>query len=197
MTRAARGGRHAASRRPGLLLNRGRHGSPPAHATTLRIVLLPLVAVPVLLGVGTTAHAYWTAAGSGDGQVQVQTALVLPVTAASAATGALHPGATRDLGFSVANPNSYAVSLTTLTAAAVTSSDEAGCKGATYLLLSEPVTTALASGGYALSSPILVPAGDPATAGSLPGLVTLSTTAPNACQGVTFAVTLTFAGSQA
>lgn len=155
-------------------------------------------AAPAVLGLGGTAYAYWTAAaGSGDGRVGVQTALVLPVTSATPVDDALYPGATSDLGFSVANPNPYAVDLATLTAATVSSSDESGCKGRTYLLLSESVTTGLAAGGYMLPSPIWVPAGHLATAGSLPGLVTLSTTAPDACQGVTFTVALTFTGSQA
>ena len=197
MTRATRSGRHAASRRPGPPLRRGLHASPPARSTVLQLVVLPLLAAPVLLGVGTTAYAYWTAAGAGAGQVEVQTALVLRVTTASATTGALYPGATGDLGFSVANPNSYAVNLTRLTAATVSSSDETNCNGATYLLLPEPVATAFAAGGHVLGSPILVPAGSLAVAGSLPGLVTLSTTAPDACQGVTFAVALAFSGSQA
>lgn len=158
---------------------------------------MPLVAVPVLLLVGSTAYAYWTAAGVGDGQIGVRTAAPLSVTTTAAVPGELFPGATRDLGFSLANPNPYAVSLTTLTAATVTSSDEAGCPGATFLVLPEPVTTALASGGYQLVSPILVPAGHPATSGSVPDLVTLSAAAPDACQGVTFTVALAFSGSQA
>ena len=184
MARAARRGRHAAARRP-------------ARRPGLRAVLVPLVAVPALLGLGTTAHAYWSAAGAGAGQVGTQTAVPLALTAASAVSDALHPGATGDLAFSVANPNAYAVSLTTLTAATVTSSDGAGCPGATSLLLPGPVTTALAADGYQLPTPITVPAGHPATAASLPDLVTLSPTAPDACQGVTFTVTLAFSGSQA
>ena len=166
-------------------------------SSTLRIVLLPLVTVPALLAAGTTAYAYWSAGGAGASQIGTQTAVALSVTAAAVAPGELYPGATSDLGFSLANPNDYAVSLTTLTAAAATSDDEIGCPGATYLVLAEPVATALASDGYPLSSPILVPAGHPATPGTLPGLVTLSATAPDACQGVTFSVTLAFTGSQA
>lgn len=162
----------------------------------MRVVVLPLLAVPILLGTGTTAYAYWTAAGSGGSQVGVQTALALSLTGTSVVDGELHPGATSDLGFSLANPNAYGVSLTTLTAATVVSSDEAGCPGASFLLLPDPVTAALAATGYELPSPILVPAGSLAATGSVPGLVTLSAAAPDACQGVTFTVTLALTGSQ-
>lgn len=196
MTRAARGDRHAASRRPARLLSRGRRGPAGGPWTTLRVVVLPLLAVPVLLGAGTTAYAYWTAAGSGTGQAGVQTALALSLTGRSVVAGELHPGATRDLGFSLANPNAWAVRLTTLKAATVVSSDETGCPSATYLLLPETVKAALAGTGYELTSPILVPAGSLATTGSVPGLVTLSAAAPNACQGVTFTLTLALTGSQ-
>jgi hypothetical protein len=197
MTRAARGGRQAASRRPGRLLTRGCYGRAGGPRTTLRVVVLPLLVVPVLLGAGTTAYAYWTAAGSGAGQVGVQTALALSLTGTSVVAGELHPGATRDLGFSLANPNSWAVRLTTLTAATVASSDEAGCPSARYLLLPETVKAAFATNGYELTSPILVPAGSLAVTGSVPSLVTLSAAAPSACQGVTFTVTLALTGSQA
>jgi hypothetical protein len=148
--------------------------------------------VPVLLGAGTTAYAYWSAAGEGQGQVGVGTALALPVTTGSV-SGPLHPGATGNLHFSVANPNTYAVGLTALTAATVVSSHEAVCPGATHLLVAESVS----SGGHQISpSPLLVPAKSAATAGSLLGVVTLSADAPDACQGVTFTVTLAFTGYQ-
>ncbi|MCW2714579.1 MAG: hypothetical protein JWN88_1626 [Frankiales bacterium] len=196
MTTAARGGRHAAPRRPGPLQGRGRHGR-PGRSRPVRILLLPLVGAPVLLALGTTAHAYWSTPGSGEGQAGAGTSATLPVTASSPATASLYPGATSDLSFSVANPNPYAVSLTKLTAATVSSSYEAGCPGATSLLLAEPVRTAIASGGYQLPNPVLVPAGHPGTVGSIPALVTLSAQAPDACQGVSFTVTLDFSGSQA
>jgi hypothetical protein len=193
MTRTENRGRHAAARRPG----HGEHARPGAAPAALRIALLPLVGVPVLLGAGATAYAYWTAMGTGVGHVATATAETLAVTAIAAGPGALHPGATSDLTFALSNPNGYAVSLTTLSAATVTSSDETGCPGATFLVLPGTVTAALASGGYQLLSPILVPARNAATAASLPDLVTLSESAPDACQGVTFTVTLAFDGSQA
>jgi hypothetical protein len=158
---------------------------------------VPLIAAPVLFGAGATAYAYWTAAGSGVGQVPTATAETLAVTAVAPGPGVLHPGATSDLTFSLSNPNGYDVSLTTLTAATLTSNNEAGCPGATFLVLPTTVTTAIASGGYQLLTPIQVPARNAATPATLPDLVTLSESAPDACQGVTFTVTLAFDGSQA
>ena len=153
--------------------------------------------MPALLALGTTAYAYWTAAGVGDGEVGVQTAAPLTLTGDSAVTGQLYPGATSDVAFSVANTNAYAVTLTTLVAATITSSDELGCPGATYLVLAEPVRSALVSGSAPLPEPIPVPADSVATAASVPGLVVLAMAAPDACQGVTFTLALELAGSQA
>jgi hypothetical protein len=158
--------------------------------------VLAVALAPVVLGAGTAAHAYWTASGAGSAQVGSTTASVLVVTASAVPTDLLHPGMTGDLRFSVANPNAYAVRLTTLTGATVTSSQEGACPGS-HLVLAGEATSALASGGYELTSPLLVPPGEPATTAVLAGMVTLSTQAADACQGVLFTVSLTFSGTQA
>jgi hypothetical protein len=162
----------------------------------MRAALLGVVAVPVLVSAGT-AYAHWTTSGVGSGEAATGTGVTLSVTAPGAVSEQLYPGAHGDLDFVVANPSSSAVRLTTLTSATVISSHEPGCPGATSLLLAQAVNEALAMGSYALPDDIVVPAGSVASAASLEDLVTLSASAPDACQGASFAVTLTFTGTRA
>jgi hypothetical protein len=156
---------------------------------------VPLALAPVVLLAGSAAHAWWTSTGSGSAQVGAATAAPLVVTASTVPSGLLHPGASTDLRFALTNPNAYTVELTTLTAVTVTSSKQSSCPG-THLVLPAAVVTALAGSGYPLPDAVVVPPG-PATASVLADLVTLSASAPDACQGVQFTVSLTFSGAQA
>lgn len=160
-----------------------------------RARLLVLAIVPILLA-GGTAHAYWSATGSGSAEVKAATAAALGVTPAASPLGGLFPGKTGDLSLVVSNSNGYPVTLTKLTAASATSNDETGCPGGTYITFPPEITTALAAGGYVLPVPISVPAGSTATAATVARLVTMTTSAPNACQGRTFTITLSFSGAQ-
>ncbi|MCW2545443.1 MAG: hypothetical protein JWM40_2995 [Frankiales bacterium] len=196
MTGAARRGRHAAPRRPGRLLGKGRPGWRGTSLAMMRGALLVVVGAPVLVSAGT-AYAHWTSSGVGSAEAATAIGVTLSVTASPAEPAQLYPGAHGDIAFVVANPTSSAVRLTALTAATVISSHEAGCPGATSLLLDQAVSEALAVGSYALPDDIVVPAGSVASAASMEDLVTLSASAPDACQGASFAVTLTFTGMRA
>lgn len=155
---------------------------------------------PVLvLAVGTaggTAYAYWSAEGAGTATVKSTTAQPLVVAARAAVAADLYPGRTVGLGFTLSNPNIYPVELTTLTGLAITSDDEVSCPGGTYLSVPPEVTTGLSAGGYVLPTPIPVAAEASGTAAELAGLVTMSTSAPDGCQGRTFTVELAFSGTQ-
>lgn len=170
--------------------------STPAPA---RRRLGPALLVALLL-TGTlttgTAYAFWAATASGAATAQSASAVALGVSATSTPTASLYPGRTEDLAVRLSNPNPYPVSLTTLTAASVSSSDPVACP-ATSITLPAAVTTALLTGGYTLPTPLGVPAGATGTAASLSGFLTMATTAPDGCQGRTFTVTLAFSGSQA
>lgn len=158
--------------------------------------LLVFAVVPILIASSGTAFAYWSSVGTGAADIQAGTAAPLGVSSSALPVADLFPGKTSDLGIVVSNSNPYPVSLTTLTAISVTSSDEASCSGSTYISLPTAVTTGMSGGGYVLPTAISVPAGSTSTAATLTGLITMTTSAPDGCQGKTFTVSLSFTGSQ-
>lgn len=171
----------------------GRHRRPTGgRARRVRVVGALVLAS---LSLGGAAWAYWSATGSGSGTIKATSAQTLTVSALATPVADLYPGKTSDLGFTIANPNGYPVSLTKLTAISVTSSDTVGCPSAN-VTPTTAVQTAVAAGGYTLVPPISVAAGASAASASVSNLVTMSTAAPDGCQGKTFSVSLTFTGSQ-
>jgi hypothetical protein len=148
-------------------------------------VIIGLALASVVLGAGIV-FATWTALGSGSGNDQAVTAQTLTVTAASSPTADLFPGGSGALQFTLANANPYAVTFTSVTYGSVTSSDPVDCPASN-------VTTA-ASGS--LSSSIPVTAHATSMSASISAALTMASSAPNGCQGVTFTVPVTLTGSQ-
>lgn len=149
--------------------------------------IITAIAAAVVMGSSGVAAGLWSATGSGAGSLKAATAQALTVTAAAAPIGDLYPGASGTLQFTVANPNPYAVTLTSIAYGATTSSNEANC----------PASNLTPAAGGALGTPITVPANGTSAAVSVPGALTLAATAPDACQGVTFTTAVTLAGIQA
>jgi len=130
------------------------------------------------------AFALWSANGVGTSSAKALTAQSLTVTAATA-TADLYPGFTLgDVAFSVNNPNPYPVTVTAMTPGTVISSSPVNCPASN-------VTVASATG---LS--IAVPANSSANNQTIANVVTMLSTAPDLCQGVTFTINLTLTGSQ-
>lgn len=160
----------------------------------LRSAIAVGVALALVTGTGV-AYAYWAASGTGTATTGSATAAPLGVAAVASPTSTLYPGKTEDLGLVLSNTNAYPVSLTTLTAATVTSSDPVACPAASITLPLE-VTAAFATGGYVLPTPVAVPAKSTATPATLTGFITMAPTAGDGCQSKTFTVSLSFSGSQ-
>jgi hypothetical protein len=130
------------------------------------------------------AFALWSANGVGTSSAKALTAQSLTVTAATA-TADLYPGFTLgDIFFSVNNPNPYPVTITSMTPGTVTSSSPTLCPATN-------VTVASASG---LNIPVA--ANSTASGQAIANVVTMASTAPDGCQGVTFTINLTLTGSQ-
>ena len=126
------------------------------------------------------AVALWSAGGTGDGAAQARSAVNLEV-AAGTTTPDLYPGATGNVVFAVTNPNPYAVSVTSATLTSVTGTTD--CPGTNFTLNGSTVTaTTIAAGGTATVT---------ATGG-----ITMNSSAGDACQGVTVAVTGSLSGTQ-
>ena len=133
---------------------------------------------------GGAAWALWSASGTGAGRATALTAQSITATAVTG-TASLYPGATDgDLYFTLTNPNPYPVTFDTMTAGAITSSNPGAC----------PASNVSATGATGLSLP--VGANATSAAQSIANVVSMQSTAPDGCQGVTFTIALTLTGSQ-
>jgi hypothetical protein len=143
---------------------------------------LPLV---IIVGAGI-GYANWNQTGSGSGSAKAVSALASTVGGGSGAAD-LYPGGSGTLYFTLTNPNPYAVTFTSLTAAGAVTSDKTNC-GAVDLTVN---TLSLPAGG------VRVPANTTSTpqAVSVAAAVTMPITADNACQGATFTVPVTVTGA--
>jgi hypothetical protein len=130
------------------------------------------------------AFALWSANGVGTGSAKALTAQSLTVSAATA-TADLYPGFTLgDVFFSVNNPNPYPVTITAMTPGTITSSSPTLC----------PATNITVGSATGLNIPVA--ANSTASGQSIANVVTMLSTAPDGCQGVTFTIGLTLTGSQ-
>lgn len=142
-----------------------------------------VIALTVMLTAGV-AVALWTANGSGSGNARALTAQTVTVTATTGAAD-LYPGFTGgDVHFTLTNPNPYPVTFDTMTAGAITSSNPGAC----------PASNVSATGASGLS--LAVGANATSAAQSIANVVSMQSSAPDGCQGVTFTVALTLTGSQ-
>ena len=141
------------------------------------------IAITVMLTAGV-AVALWTANGTGSGNARALTAQTITVNATTG-TADLYPGFNGgDVHFTLTNPNPYAVTFDSMTPGAITSSNPGAC----------PASNVTASSAAGLSLPV----GANATSGaqSIANVVSMGSTAPDGCQGVTFTIALTLTGSQ-
>jgi len=132
----------------------------------------------------SVAFAAWTATGSGHGYAKASSASALTTIDASALTSAqLYPGATGDVKVTVANPNPYAVRLTSIAGnGAITSDKGAACDASTG------VTFPTQTGTFD------VPANGQSTF-TLTGAVAMSNASDSSCQGAVFSIPLTLSGA--
>jgi len=148
-----------------------------------RRVLRSTAAFVVIAGAfvgATAASAYFTSAGAGSGQAGVGTLSVTVSATTGTPSTPLIPGATGDVALQVVNPNSFAVTLKTVTGNGTITADAGhpACSptGVTYTDQS------------ALS--INVPANS-TTPVALAGAASMSTLSASGCQGATFTIPVT------
>jgi hypothetical protein len=160
-------------------------------------ILLLGAAVALVIGLSSgVAFAYFTATGSGTGHGTTGSTQAITVTALTSpgADSNLYPGGPGvAVHFTVNNPNSYPVSFTGWSAAALSGVTPAGSNTCT----TSDFQIAASSGAF---GPLLtVPANTPSASGvsaTATGVVQLKSTAENGCQGATVFVTLTLTGGQ-
>jgi hypothetical protein len=151
-------------------------------------------AVTVLvLGVVGFVYAAWTSSGSGSGYAQAGTAQSLTTSdvSGSAFTHNLYPGTSGDLNIKINNPNSYPVTVTSITSNGVIQADgthqTAGCGTAT-----DASTTGVTFPNPGTQSISVAPSGSTTT--TLTNKVSMSNASDNACQGATFTIPVSISG---
>jgi hypothetical protein len=145
---------------------------------------ISVAVVGALVTGGGIAAAMWSGSGSGAGQAKALSSQSVSVTAATG-TADLYPGNVNgDVFFTLNNTNPFGINFTSMTPGTITTSS-AGCPASN-------ISVAAATGLN-----ILVPANTVTTSTlSIPDVVSMSTGAPDACQGVTFTINLTLSGQQ-
>jgi hypothetical protein len=142
-------------------------------------------------GVAGAAYASWTASGNGFGAAQADTAKDLVVTGTSADQTPLFPGGTGDAVITIANPNRYAVDITSvkwnLSDGVQTTS--AGTCGNNGVYFGDYGTSATGNGGLISGLDLKVGAGATETF-TLSNAVKMLDSVGDECQGATFSMKL-------
>jgi hypothetical protein len=153
-------------------------------------LFIGIAAATTAVGIGTgAAYAAWSTSGTGSGAGAATVAdslIVTPVTPTGAGAS-LYPGGPAGPVFvTIQNPNPYAVTVTGLTWGSATSTVTASC----------PSTNISVDANAPTSASIAIPANSTVTDQQINGVLDLSHSAPNGCQGVAFDVSLTVSGTQ-
>jgi hypothetical protein len=147
-------------------------------------LLVALVGVAVLV-LGGIAYALWNATGEGTGRATARTAIDIDVVARSGAAD-LYPGFTEgDIFFTLDNDNPYPVNFDEFTVNEITSSDPTNC----------PASLLDVDDSVAIDIDLAASTVSPVDS-EIADVVTLSSAAGDACQGVEFTIDLTLSGSQ-
>jgi hypothetical protein len=146
-------------------------------------LIMPAAGLVAGLSAGT-AYAYFTASGNGTGRASTGTMQAATIAAATATPGAaLLPGGTGDVTLKVTNPNSYAVTLVSVTGTAGTITADSGHPGCTTTGVTFTDQTGLSTA---------IP-GNGTTTVDLPGAAAMSAASSAGCQGATFSIPVTIA----
>jgi septal ring-binding cell division protein DamX len=151
-------------------------------------------AVTVLvLGVVGFAFAAWTSSGSGSGYAQAGTAQALTTSdlSGSSFTNKLYPGTNGDVNIKINNPNSYPVTVTSITGNGTIQADgthqTAGCGTS-----SDASTTGVTFANQTGQS--ISVAANSNTTTTLNNVASMSNASVDACQGATFTIPVSVSG---
>lgn len=127
------------------------------------------------------AWAYWSSSGTGSGAATAGTAAQVTFANGTPSSN-LFPGGTADVAVLVANPNSYAVLITGLSAGTITSNNSTCTANGTGVSFNVPSSYP--------SSTYRVPANATSFPIHIAGGASMSVTSDNTCQGKTFTIPL-------
>jgi hypothetical protein len=141
--------------------------------------------------VGGVAFALWTSTANGSGGAKAITAVTVTVNAVTGSAD-LYPGGPAGIvSFTLTNSNPYAITFDKLTAASVTAVT-GGIGGSPACATTDLSVSTLPITGLSLT----VGANTTSATRTIAGVVSMNSSAPDACQGAVFAVSLTLTGSQ-
>ena len=155
-----------------------------------RFVISSVAAGVAVLATTAIVIAAWTVSGSGSGAgaaTIAQSLGVTPVVPTGTAANLYPGGPAGTVYFSVTNPNPFAVTITNVTWGTPLSGNPTSCANSNITLDAAAPTTVSIS----------IPAND--TSGvtvGVPGVLDLSHSAPNGCEGQSFTISMTITGAQ-
>jgi hypothetical protein len=161
--------------------------APPEGITFVRkLSVLAAIGVPLLaLGAGGAAWAAWGIQGSGSSRAQAGTAVPLNVSSATISpTTRLYPGGTADMLIKVRNDNHFPVTISFVVRTSKPITVDSGHAACPVAVLD----TTEADDTFDVSWHLT--AGQEQTF-TLPNALVMAASAPNACQGASFAIPIT------
>lgn len=145
---------------------------------------IAFVGVLVVGFFAAVSFAAWTGQATGPGQSQARRSERV-VVAGAAGPAELYPGGpAAAVHFTLTNDNPFNILFTSMTPGAVTSSEPTACPASNV--------TPTGATGLALASPAAATTGTL----SIPGVLTMSPSAPDGCQAAVFSVSMTLNGIQ-
>jgi len=146
-----------------------------------------VIAVGAIVATAGAALAVWTVTGSGQaegGATVAQSLVIIPVAPSNFT---LYPGGPAGVvEYEISNPNPFAITVTTITYGTPISTNTTSCPSSNV--------SVDASAPTSFSTPI--PANAVNDAFGIPGVLDLSHSAPNGCQGVAFLVPIQITATQ-
>jgi len=166
-------------------------GSPIEEVSmTFRTFSKRAIITSLFLGIllaGSVAFAWWTAGGSGTGYAKAASASPLTTVDVSASTtNDLYPGGDGTLTIQIHNPNTYQVTVNSITPTGPGTSGVPACTAANTVTMPSAIT----------GQTIVIPAGNDSAFLTYPGAVHMNLGAgpDNSCQGLTFSIPVSLTG---
>jgi hypothetical protein len=153
---------------------------------------LALAVVVVIIAGGAFAYAAWSVSGSGQGSAKAATAANLSF-ANSTPQSALYPGGSSDVATTVTNPNPFPVHVSSITADSSQGTSGFAVDGAHSSCGLDALSFAAQTNS---GSGWDIPAGGSLDI-DLPGALSMTSAAVDACQGASFTVYLTATATSA
>jgi hypothetical protein len=158
--------------------------------TRRKLIFSGAAAAAAVLAGGAIAFAAWSASGSGSGSAIADTEQTVTVNAVAltSSSASLYPGGPAgNVYFTVTNPNPYAIKGTNIAWGTPVSGNPSACPSSVISIDASAPTSGLS---------LTIPASGTSGLLEVSGVLDLSSSATDACQGNSFTVPITISGQQ-